>query len=96
MSRSYKKTPSCTAGRDKLGKKLANSKVRSTLKDDLDNTSASSYYKKLYNSYNIVDFYNSCSWVKYYKAKLAQLKLDGEYVDKKRIYQQWKKMFLRK
>jgi hypothetical protein len=22
--------------------------------------------------------------------------LDGEYVDKKRIYQQWKKMFLRK
>lgn len=58
MSRSYKKHPYEGCGSDKKhGKKHANRKVRRT--EDVPNGKA---YKKLYNSYNIVDYIARCSW----------------------------------
>ena len=52
MSRSYRKFPLVKCAYDKCGKKFANKKVRN-YKGELGNNSN---YKKLYNSWNIVDY----------------------------------------
>jgi len=54
MSRSVKKNPVCKCGRSgKVGKKLANRRVRRAL---VDLPRKSKAYKKIYQSYDICDY----------------------------------------
>ena len=67
MSRSYKKTPWAGDKKGKTKKRIANHYVRQHLKNNMDLTLAPSDYKKLYESWDICDFYGIVSWEEYWK-----------------------------
>lgn len=57
MSRSYKKTPAVSETNIKGGKRLANKKVRRTLKKNLDlNFYNKSHYKRILNPWEVRDY----------------------------------------
>ena len=95
MSRSYKKTPYCgdTKGKDK--KKIANHKVRMYLK----NTEYKLFrndYKKIYDSYDICDFYWIISWNEYWNNELKYYKQYPNLFNKpdyKQTYRKWYKHY---
>ena len=62
MSRSYKKTPWAGDKKGKIKKRIANHYVRQHLKNHTDLTLGPSDYKKLYESWDICDFYGIVSW----------------------------------
>lgn len=71
MSRSYKKTPYCGDPKSKDAKRAANKRVRIHLKD-MDNNLSGSCYKKLYDSYDICDYYDGfTSFDEYYAHVLS-------------------------
>lgn len=62
MSRSVKKTPFCKCERTcKWGKRNANRRVR-RYKDSIPN---GKWYKKIYNSWDICDYYSIETWKQY-------------------------------
>lgn len=105
MSRSFKKTP-YAGDRKTPGKKIANRKVRRLLNRNLDLAKGSSY-KKLYEQWDICDFYSKCTWGEYL-ASYRYNKEDGFYYDvnwnwhisgkytKEELYEEWYKSFKRK
>ena len=71
MSRSYKHIGFCKCEKScKIGKKFANRKVRN-YKGEIPNGKA---YKKIYNSWDICDYYNIETWNSY---KNGGVILDG-------------------
>ena len=76
MSRSYKKSNYCGDKKDKELKRLANHRVRQYLKRNLDFTPGPSDFKKLFESYEICDYWWLCSWEEYW-----QRELDWYYCD---------------
>lgn len=64
MSRSYKHIGFCKCEKScKIGKKFANKRVRN-YKGEIPNGKA---YKKIYNSWDICDYYNIETWNSYKK-----------------------------
>ena len=74
MSRSYKKTAYCGDHKGKEKKRIANSKVRSTLKKLDYNFSSYSAYKKMYEQWEICDWYFSESWKEYWEWEKKYIK----------------------
>ena len=66
MSRSYKKTPYAGDAKGKAKKRDANSKVRMFLKN-IENTLSNNSYKKVYESWDICDFYWIETWEQYWE-----------------------------
>lgn len=62
MSRSYKKAEYSGDKKDKELKRLANHRVRQYLKQHIDFTPGPSDYKKLFDSWEICDYGELCSW----------------------------------
>ena len=97
MSRSYKKTAYCGDHKGKDKKRIANSKVRSTLKKLDYNFSSHSAYKKMYEQWDICDFYFLESWKEYWEWEKKTYKKFPELykkpLNKKEIYRNWYKMY---
>lgn len=97
MSRSYKKTAYCGDHKGKEKKRIANSKVRSTLKKLDYNFSSHSAYKKMYGQWEICDWYFLNSWEEYWeRTKRIYKKFPKIYkrpLNKKEIYRDWYKMY---
>ena len=92
MSRSFKKHPVCTDGRDgrKWPKRQANKAVR-RFKKGLDDGKD---YKKLYCSWNIHDYISRCTfeeWKEFYKDELESGK-----TTLKELRKEWAKYYKRK
>ena len=104
MSRSYKKTPWCGERKGKLKKRMANHKVRQTLKRKYRLRVKGNAYKKLYETWNICDFSSICSWEEYWQSKLERYNsMLKKYPyrkikkpDKKESYRYWLKVFRNK
>ena len=93
MSRSYKHTPYCgdTKGKDK--KRVANKKVRRFLKENPDFTSTSKkFFKKIYETYDICDYYFTTGWEKFKKIESELFPKE----DLKKIYRYWITHYKRK
>ena len=93
MSRSYKKTPYCGDKKGKIKKRIANHKVRMLLKNINHNLSKGNY-KKVYESYNICDYYWITSWNEYWNNELECYKQYPDLFDKpnyKKEYRKWYK-----
>lgn len=97
MSRSFKKTPYCGDKKGKDKKRIANHKVKSSMKNK-DWHPRRKLYKKIYEQYDICDYYEISSFEEY---KNYQLRLWEEY-DKNRnipkptekeLYRDWYKSF---
>ncbi|MGN0005020.1 MAG: hypothetical protein ACI37Z_03435 [Candidatus Gastranaerophilaceae bacterium] len=98
MSRSYKHIPYC--GMAKQNKRLANKRVRRVLRAE-ENNCNHCYYKRLYDSWEICDYYDFCSWEEYWRTTILFWerfgKLYGEpFPDKKQTYREYKKAYVRK
>lgn len=65
MSRSYKKTPYCGDAKGKKKKRLANHKVRQYLKNNDDVVLRGGAYKRLYETWDICDYYWIVTWEKW-------------------------------
>jgi hypothetical protein len=108
MSRSYKKNP--FAGDRKHDKNIANRVVRNRMKRDLDFTIQGNAYKKLYERWEICDYWFFCPFSDYIKSYYNYNKEDGLYYDnlrsyrrrevksytKSQIYNEWAKFYKRK
>jgi len=91
MSRSYKKIPYCGDSKSKSKKRIANHKIRAYLKNIKHKLSRSDY-KKIYESYNICDYYWITSWEEYWNNKLDYYKQYPDLFDKpdyKKEYRKW-------
>lgn len=91
MSRSYKKIPYCGDKKGKRKKQIANSKVRTLLKNT-NNILLKNNYKKVYDSYNICDYGWITSWEEYWNNKLDYYKQYPNLFDKpdyKKEYRKW-------
>lgn len=66
MSRSYKKTPYCGDTKGKENKRLANHKVRQYLKNNEDVVLRGGAYKRLYDTWDICDYYWIANWEEYW------------------------------
>lgn len=97
MSRSYKKTAYCGDHKGKEKKRIANSKVRSTLKKLDHNFSSHGAYKKMYGQWEICDWYFLESWEEYWEwAKKAYKRFPEIYkkpLSKKEAYRAWYKEY---
>lgn len=89
MSRSYKKHPYCCCEGTKSNKKVANKAVRRALKD-FDFDLQYKQYKKVYNSWDIVDFCSNWSFDKFFNC------FRHNYVSKEEAYIDWYKAYKRK
>jgi len=97
MSRSYKKAAYCGDHKGKDKKRIANSKVRSTLKKLDYNFSSHSAYKKMYGQWEICDWYFLESWEEYWEwAKKMYKEFPEIYkkpLNKKEAYRAWYKEY---
>lgn len=106
MSRSYKKFPYC--GEDsfkKIGKRAANRRVRCAYRQAIKNKNYEytladgSAYKKVYESWDIVDFYSSRTWEEYWQdcqshyTHWTALGFKEEIPDKAKEYKKWYKWY---
>ena len=90
MSRSYKKTPYCGDNKGKAKKRAANSKLRTKLKDYDFILANGNAYKKVYESYNICDFYWITSWKEYWDICIRIWhQYGGDKPDKQQEYRYW-------
>lgn len=98
MSRSYKKTPYCGDNKGKDKKRMANKKVRMFLKN-LDHELKYGDYKKIYESYDICDFYLSETWEEYWEWCLRHYYewnstgITMPFPNKKEEYRNWYKTY---
>lgn len=65
MSRSYKKTPWCGDNKGKWKKRRASKAVRRYLKRHPEDLCQGAQYKKIYDSWDICDYYFRYSWKEY-------------------------------
>lgn len=100
MSRSYKKTPYCGDKKGKDKKRLANHAVRQKLKtQEIGNNNC---YKKLYDSYDICDYYFLMSFEEFWKMELETYfyflkhSIKRDFPNKQEAYKKWKKSFKNK
>ena len=102
MSRSYKKTPAGGDSKSKTSKRIANHKVRQQLKRDLMALpNKGNKYKRVYDSWEICDYFNICSWDQYWNYQwkwwYAWRRSYGyPPPDEKEEYQKWLKYYKRK
>ena len=96
MARSYKKNFILKVGgpsRRKFSKRQANKKVRK-YKGYISDGNA---YKKIYNSWEIYDYISLCSFSEWCDRNECRVhKPWNEKQDKKDLYNQWSKYYLRK
>lgn len=98
MSRSYKKNSHYSAGKIRSAKRFANKKVRNK-KFEIDCPFSS--YKKLYSSYNIVDYKETgVSFEQYWFETKRKWYTEGyksePFPNKKKIYKEWYLTYKRK
>lgn len=98
MSRSYKKTPYCGDRKGKSKKRIANHKVRNWLKQNPDVLLKRNAYKKVYERWDICDYYTISTWEEYW-ASTIRIWLKWEqcrgypYPNKKEEYRKWYKWY---
>ena len=96
MSRSYKKYPYYGDKKSKSQKRIANHKVRLYLKDTKHKIFRSNY-KKIYESYNICDFYWMMPWDEYWDDCQKTYKEHPEWykspLNKKIEYRKWYRQY---
>lgn len=98
MSRSYKKTPYCGERKGKSKKRIANHKVRNWLKQNPDVLLERGAYKKVYERWDICDYYTISTWEEYW-ASTIRIWLKWEqcrgypYPNKKEEYRKWYKWY---
>ena len=94
MSRSYKKHPCGGDTKSRFGKRYANHVVRKYF--DIGNHG---YYKKLFNSYNICDYWSYYPWTDY-KEFMNSLHVSvrryGHNKSEKELYNDWADCYRRK
>jgi len=101
MSRSYKKTPGGGDSKGKDNKRLANHKVRQALKKNLELPRKGTKHKRVYNSWEICDYFDISTFEEYWNYRLkiwynwGHL-YDDSYPDKEKEYQNWCKYYRRK
>lgn len=101
MSRSYKKTPGAGDSKGKNNKRIANHKVRQSLKNKLDFFPKGNKYKRVYDSWEICDYFDVCTFEEYWRLQLKyyyQWRKDCGYSlpSKEEAYQEWCKYYKRK
>ena len=101
MSRSYKKTPGAGDSKGKNSKRIANHKVRQAFKNGLDFFSKGNKYKRVYESYDICDYFDITTFEEYWRLQLKyyyQWRKDCGYPfpNKEEAYQEWCKYYKRK
>ena len=96
MSRSYKQVPYCGDKKGKDKKRCANSKVRMFLKDH-DNELLKMQYKRVYDQYDICDYYWFEDWNTYWEKCQANYLEHPEWYkkppNKKEEYRNWYKLY---
>ena len=99
MSRSFKKTPYCGDKKGKAKKRIANKKVRMFLKENPEVMTSKKSFRKIYETYDICDFYDIEDFPAYYS---WQLKFylqnvhrwpDMKKPNKKQLYKEWYKSY---
>lgn len=97
MSRSFKHIPYCGDNKGKDSKRCANSKVRMFLKNFDNENIKKSNFKKLYEQYDICDFYWIESWKEYWDKCLLEYSEHPEWFkyppNKKAEYRKWYKAY---
>ena len=95
MSRSYKKTPYCGDHKGKSKKRIANHKVRNWLKQNPEVALKGNTYKKIYERWDICDYYTVSTWEAYWIGEIKfWLKYKGyPYPNKKEEYRKWYKWY---
>lgn len=88
MSRSYKKYNWAKCGGDSSYKKIYNRRIRRALKNE--DISSGSYYKKLNNSYNIVDYAFDASWEAFREWNWVK---DKFFESEEEAYKHWKRYY---
>lgn len=92
MSRSYKKHPWAGDNKGKWKKRIANSKVRSYLKN-YENTLKFSDFKKVHESWDICDYGWLYTWKQYWEHIIRAWNKWGykyySYPNKKEEYRKW-------
>ena len=68
MSRSYKKYPYCGDKKGQNKKRFSWKKVRQWLKDNPEELPQKNFYKKIYPTWDICDFYWTYTWEEYWKS----------------------------
>lgn len=94
MSRSYKKTPYCGDNKGTENKRNAWKKVRSWLKNNPEEVISGGNYKKLYETWDICDYYWICSWQSFWENEIELWKRFDEpkgkpFPNEKECYQKW-------
>lgn len=106
MSRSYKKVPYCGDKKGKIKKRIANHKVRSWLKQHPDAILQKGDFKKLYETWDICDYYWITNWKEYWDSEIRTYyyfeymfpyrnvkKYKNKFPNKKESYRQWYKYY---
>lgn len=100
MSKSYKKTPYCGDTKGKEKKRIANHKVRQYLRSNEDTVLRGGAYKRLYNTWDICDFYWIADWEEYWFNCLESYYNRGhlyrEEPDYEEEFRRWWKYYKRK
>lgn len=98
MSRSYKKTPYCGENKGKSKKRTANHKVRNWLKQNPEEALKRNAYKKIYERWDICDYYTVSTWKAYWASAIRFWLKWGQYKgysypNKKEEYRKWYKWY---
>ena len=105
MSRSYKKTPYCGDKKGKAKKRIANHRVRQSLKRDLELVVQKGQYKRLFETWDICDYYSIQSWESYWRSSVNVYywikerfpeSTKNKFPDKKEEYRKWKRYYKNK
>lgn len=105
MSRSYKKNPIIKENgkSKKVGKTIANSHLRSYIKQNPENIPQNMQYKKVYDRWNFCDWCTRCSkreWEQYYYDRKAphywKFRRPGEEESLQESMNYWNKIYRRK
>ena len=105
MSRSYKKVPYCGDTHHKDNKRIANRHVRRQLKNNPELNLNYGKYKRLFEQYDICDYYWFCTWEEYWENEVRSYEYFKQFYpdckynkepDKKECYRRWKKWYRNK
>jgi hypothetical protein len=105
MSHSYKKVPYCGDHKGKAKKRIANKAVRMWLKENPNVALRNGQYKKLYEKWDICDYYWITTWEEYWKSEWKTYYLfkmlfpnstTNRKPNKKECYRKWYKYYKRK
>lgn len=94
MSRSYKKVPYCGDHKGKDKKRTANKAVRAWLKQNPTVSLRGSDYKRLYERYDICDYFWITTWQEYWEGTiLSCLRFNKPFPNEKDVYRKWYKFY---